>query len=234
MSDRKRLVLGVNLLLASVALFIGVACLFPVNVTASYEEDVFRRGRHPNGVSLLVNVYWGTEQVYEMLDVLDEYQAKATFFIGGCWADDNVPCVQEIDRRGHEIASHGYFHKDCTSLSAKQLKEEIGTSAAFLCKATGKGVTLFAPPSGAYDEKTAQVCKDLGMGVVLWSKDTVDWRDKEKEICVRRATEGVSGGEFVLMHPMAETVRALPEILQYYRENSLLTVTVSENLTYGG
>lgn len=234
MSERKKWLWGANLLLASVALLIGVACLFPANVAASYREEAIRRGKHPSGVSLLVNVYWGTEQVYEMLDVLDRYQAKATFFIGGCWADDNADCVKEIDRRGHEIGSHGYFHKDCTTLSSAQLKEEISLSANFLQKVTGKTVELFAPPSGAYDEKTISMSKELGMGVVLWSKDTIDWRDKDREVCFRRATEGVTGGEFVLMHPMEETVAALPEILEYYQKNSLLTVTVSENLTYGG
>ncbi len=234
MSERKKLTIGVNLLLTVVALFIGTVCLFPVSVTASYKEEVFRRGNHPTGVSLLINVYWGTAQVYEMLDILDEYGAKATFFIGGCWADDNTDCVRAIAEKGHEIGSHGYFHRDCASLTAAQLKEEIVLSAAFLQKVTGKPVTLFAPPSGSYDEKTVKICKELGMGVVLWSKDTVDWRDKDEKICFTRATEGVTGGEFVLMHPMEETVKALPRILNDYRNRSLSAVTASENLTYGG
>lgn len=234
MSERKKWAIGVDLLLMTVALFIGVACLFPVDVGVTYRDEALRRGNHPSGVSLLINVYWGTEQVYEMLDILEEYNAKATFFIGGCWADDNVDCVKAIAAKGHEIGSHGYFHKDCTKLTESRLREEISTSVSFLQTATETPVTLFAPPSGAYDEKTIKVSKDLGMGVVLWSKDTIDWRDKDRKLCLSRATEGVTGGEFVLMHPMEETVKALPEILNYYRENSLLAVTVSENLTYGG
>lgn len=234
-SERTKLFIGSNLALFVIALFIAVVCLYPVSVATSAGDGVCRRGAEDSDcVSLLVNVYWGTDEVYDMLDTLDEYGAKATFFIGGAWADDNVDCLKEIVARGHEIGSHGYFHKDCTTLTEEQTAEEINLSRRFLLLAAGVEVGLFAPPSGAYNETTVKVCNDLGMKVILWSKDTIDWRDKDESLCFRRATEGVSGGEFILMHPMPATARALPRILQYYRENGLRAVTVTENLTYGG
>ena len=69
----------------------------------------------------MFNVYWGTDEVYQILDILTEHEAKATFFIGGCWADDNVECLKEIYAQGHEIGNHGYFHKEHSKmdLSAK-------------------------------------------------------------------------------------------------------------------
>jgi peptidoglycan/xylan/chitin deacetylase (PgdA/CDA1 family) len=70
--------------------------------------------------------------------------------------------------------------------------------------------------------------------MILWSRDTVDWRDKDENLTFTRATEGVTGGDFILMHPMETTVSALPRILKYYKENGLQAVTVTENLTYGG
>ena len=234
-SERRKFFIGSNLALFAVALFIGVVCLYPVSVATSAGDGVYRRGAEDSDcVSLLVNVYWGTEEVYSMLDVLDEYGGIATFFIGGAWADDNADCVKEIVSRGHEIGSHGYFHKDCTTLSYEETAEEINLSRRFLLLAAGVEVGLFAPPSGAYDQTTVQVCGDLGMKLILWSKDTVDWRDKDADLCYERATDGVSGGEFILMHPMPATVQALPRILQYYRENGFRAVTVTENLTYGG
>lgn len=234
-SEKRKFFIGSNLALLVIALFIGVVCLYPVSVATSAGDGVYRRGTEDSDcVSLLINVYWGTDEVYQMLDTLDEYGAKATFFIGGAWADDNVDCLKEIVARGHEIGSHGYFHKDCTTLTEEQTAEEINLSRRFLLLAAGVEVDLFAPPSGAYNETTVKVCNDLGMKVILWSKDTVDWRDKDESLCYRRATEGVSGGDFILMHPMPATVQALPRILQYYRENGLRAVTVTENLTYGG
>lgn len=234
-SEKRKFFIGSNLALLVIALFIGVVCLYPVSVATSAGDGVYRRGTEDSDcVSLLINVYWGTDEVYRMLDTLDEYGAKATFFIGGAWADDNVDCLKEIVARGHEIGSHGYFHKDCTTLTEEQTAEEINLSRRFLLLAAGVEVDLFAPPSGAYNETTVKVCNDLGMKVILWSKDTVDWRDKDESLCYQRATEGVSGGDFILMHPMPATVQALPRILQYYRENGLRAVTVTENLTYGG
>ncbi len=234
-SEKRKFFIGSNLALLVIALFIGVVCLYPVSVATSAGDGVYRRGTEDSDcVSLLINVYWGTDEVYQMLDTLDEYGAKATFFIGGAWADDNVDCLKEIVARGHEIGSHGYFHKDCTTLTEEQTAEEINLSRRFLLLAAGVEVDLFAPPSGAYNETTVKVCNDLGMKVILWSKDTIDWRDKDESLCYRRATEGVSGGDFILMHPMPATVQALPRILQYYRENGLRAVTVTENLTYGG
>lgn len=234
-SERRKFFIGSNLALLVIALFIGVVCLYPVSVATSAGDGVYRRGTEDSDcVSLLINVYWGTDEVYRMLDTLDEYGAKATFFIGGAWADDNVDCLKEIVARGHEIGSHGYFHKDCTTLTEEQTAEEINLSRRFLLLAAGVEVDLFAPPSGAYNETTVKVCNDLGMKVILWSKDTIDWRDKDESLCYQRATEGVSGGDFILMHPMPATAQALPRILQYYRENGLRAVTVTENLTYGG
>lgn len=234
-SEKRKFFIGSNLALLVIALFIGVVCLYPVSVATSAGDGVYRRGTEDSDcVSLLINVYWGTDEVYRMLDTLDEYGAKATFFIGGAWADDNVDCLKEIVARGHEIGSHGYFHKDCTTLTEEQTAEEINLSRRFLLLAAGVEVDLFAPPSGAYNETTVKVCNDLGMKVILWSKDTIDWRDKDESLCYQRATEGVSGGDFILMHPMPATAQALPRILQYYRENGLRAVTVTENLTYGG
>lgn len=235
MTQRKRLVLGSNLLLVVVTLFIGVVCLFPVTTAASGSDSIYRQGnREGDGVSLLINVYWGSEQVNEMLDILDEYGARATFFIGGCWADDNVDTLKNIVKHGHEIGSHGYFHKDCSSLSFSETKEEINLSRKLILQATGVDITLFAPPSGDYDDTTVEVCEAENLKMVLWSRDTIDWRDKDEALTFERATKDVAGGEFVLMHPMETTVRALPKILKYYQDNGLRAVTVTENITYGG
>ena len=169
--------------------------------------------------------------MYGILDVLDEYQAKATFFIGGSWADDNVDCLKEIAARGHELGSHGYFHRDHDKLDYSGNYQEIKTSIDFIEKATGISPALFAPPSGAYNDDTVNAAMELGLKTVMWSKDTIDWRDKNVSDCFSRATKDVSGGDLILMHPMAHTLEALPSILQLYRDKGLRTVTVSENIT---
>ena len=228
---RNRLIsLITNGVLALVLAVLATVCFLPDAKSVSGGGDGTYRKGTGEGVSLMINVYWGTETVLKMLDVLDEYEATATFFLGGCWADDNVACVKEIASRGHEIGSHGYFHRDHSKMNYKENVEEIAHSVEFISLASGKPVTLFAPPSGAYHEETVNAAQALSLKTVLWTKDTVDWRDKDENICYERATKEVTAGYLVLMHPMEHTLAALPRILRHYRETGLKTISVGENL----
>ena len=65
----------------------------------------------------------------------------------------------------------------------------------------------------------------------MWSKDTIDWRDKDADLVFKRATKDIKGGDFILMHPTAHTLEALPRILDYYKELGIKSVTVTENIT---
>ena len=220
-----------NGVLALVLVVVAVVCFYPTAAHVSGLEDrVHYRGTSGDGVSLMFNVYWGTQEVEGILEALAEYDAKATFFIGGSWADDNTACVRKIVEAGHEVGSHGYFHRDHTTLGYEGNVEEISRSVQFLQLAAGVPVTLFAPPSGAYDEDTVNAAESLGLRTVMWSRDTIDWRDKDEETCYLRATEDLQAGELILMHPMEHTLAALPRILEYCNTHSLRPITVGENL----
>ena len=221
-----------NCILVLIIAVVSTICFLPrAERVSGIEDEVYYKGYSTDGVSLMFNVYWGTKETRGILDVLDEYGAKATFFIGGSWADDNVDCLKEIASRGHELGSHGYFHRDHDKLDYAGNLQEIKTSVDFIQMATGVTVLLFAPPSGAYNDNTLSAARSLGLKTIMWSKDTIDWRDKTVSDCFTRATKHVKGGDLILMHPMAHTLEALPSILKFYREAGLKTVTVSENVT---
>ena len=222
-----------NFALALVVLGVSFIGYFNGNAaTVSYENtNLYYGGTEEKGaVSLMFNVYESAENVKKILDILDEHEAKATFFIGGSWADDNVDCVREIFTRGHELGSHGYFHKDHSKMSYEANLEEIRPSVKLLEMICGKKISLFAPPSGAFCENTLSVCAYLEMKVIMWSRDTIDWRDKSVDLICDRATKNLKAGEFILCHPKDVTVKALPQILTYIRDAGLKTCTVSQNL----
>lgn len=220
-----------NAVLAIVLIVIGTVCFFPsAQSVSSVEEKAIYKGQSEDGVSLMFNVYWGTEEVCGILDVLEEYGAKATFFIGGSWADDNVSVLKTIRDKGHEIGTHGYFHRDHSTLNREQNIDEIRRSVEFIALAADVTVTLFAPPSGAFNDTVLDAAESMGLKTILWSKDTIDWRDKNKSDCYTRATKDVKGGDLILMHPMEHTLAALPEILSYYKQQGLRAITVSENI----
>ncbi len=222
-----------NVALALVVLGVSFIGYFNGNAEAvSYENDNLYYGgkEESGGVSLMFNVYENTANVNKILDILDEYEAKATFFIGGSWADDNVDCVREIFSRGHELGSHGYFHKDHSKMSYEANLEEIRPSVKLLEMICSKKISLFAPPSGAFCENTLSACKSLELKAIMWSRDTIDWRDKSENLIFERATKNLKAGEFILCHPKDVTVKVLPKILTYIREAGLKTCTISENL----
>ena len=124
-----------NLILGVLVVCIGALSLTPVEheiVSEMENEKLYRSaGENAVGVSLMFNVYWGTEEVYRILETLSKYDAKASFFIGGCWADDNVDCLRAIDSAGHEIGNHGYFHKSHDTLNFIENQKEAGCSCRF-------------------------------------------------------------------------------------------------------
>ena len=114
-----------NLVLGALTFSVGALSIAPVPVAQTEGESfaIYRLApTETNGVSLMFNVYWGTEEVYRILDILQSREAKATFFIGGCWADDNVECLRAIYSAGHEIGNHGYFHKDHSKYRLRTIK----------------------------------------------------------------------------------------------------------------
>lgn len=222
-----------NLVLVGV-LFLVVAVSFGGEIreafTPSSGTAIYKGNTQKKGVSLMINVYWGNEYIPGMLDVLADNGVKATFFVGGSWANRYPELLKSIADGGHEIGNHGFFHKDQKKLSYMQNKEEILTCEKVVETLTGIKTNLFAPPSGSYSNNVLKAATDLGYRTIMWSKDTIDWRDKDDSKIFTRATNNAQGGDLVLMHPTQNTLNVLDKMIKYYIEKGLSVVTVSENL----
>ncbi len=183
----------------------------------------------PN-VSLMINVYENGDVVGEMLGVLKEQGVVATFFVGGCWADDNAELLNKMVAEGHEIGNHGYFHKDHKKLDYAHNKEEIYLTGKIITALCGAEVNLFQPPSGSYSKNTVDAVNDLNYKMVMWSKDTIDWRDSDQDKIYQRATKELSNGDLILMHPKRHTLTVLPKIIEQIKAQNFNVVTVSKNI----
>ncbi len=193
-------------------------------------EAVYRGNAEKNNVSLMINVYWGTEFIEPMLEVLKNEEVKTTFFVGGTWANSNTEILQKIVEDGHEIANHGYYHKDHKYLSDERNQEEIYITHKLIKELVNVEMNLFAPPSGSYNAKTLEIANNLGYKTIMWTKDTIDWRDKDSSLAFSRATKNPKNGDLILMHPTAHTLKALPEIIKFYKEKGFNLTTVSETI----
>jgi len=228
-SIRKFSNLIIVFMLAIIIIYLG-ASSYSYAFAYQNEDVIYNGNRNSNKVSIMFNVYWGTEYIDDILDLLDLYQVKSTFFVGGIWAEKEQSKLIKIYERGHEIANHGYFHKDQEYLDYSQNYEEINVTHKLISSITNYEMNLFAPPSGSFNKATIDASKALGYTTIMWSKDTIDWRDKDANIIFERATSKVTGGELILAHPTEMTLKALPLILEFYKLNNLKACTVSENL----
>lgn len=230
----KKVTIVTNVLLLVVFTFVFAVSFFTVDTMPIYGGQdisaIYHGNRENNKISLMFNVYENTEVVNSILDTLEEFDVKATFFIGGCWADDNEKTLRRISESGNELANHGYFHKDHKSLDYEKNKLEINATDVVVKALCGVKMNLFAPPSGSFSSVTLEVADSLGYKIIMWSKDTIDWRDKDVDKVISRATKNASNGDLVLMHPKEHTVKALPSIINYYKSVGLEVVTVSDNL----
>lgn len=220
---------------ANIAMTAVIAGLFLLGITgtvvaADANNAPVYKGANAGKVSLMINVYWGTEYIDGMLEVLRDNNVKTTFFVGGMWVRDNEETFKKIVNEGHEIGNHGFFHKDHDKISAERNREEITSTHNLVSAVGGINMTLFAPPSGAFDDVTLEIAKELGYTTIMWSKDTIDWRDKDSKLIFNRAVKNVSGGDLILMHPTAATLAALDSIVKAIKEAGLTVAPVSEVL----
>lgn len=197
------------------------------------EEKPIYRGREDSGyIAFACNVDWGNEVLPEILKILDEKNIKISFFITGRWAEKFPDLMEEIVTRGHEIGSHGYKHLDYEFLSLEQNQEQISLADEILSKYSREKITLFAPPSGSFGSNTLIAAGELGYKTILWTIDTIDWRaGSTRDIIVDRVLKKDDfNGAIVLMHPMPETAKALPLLIESMEEKGLKVGTVTNVL----
>lgn len=214
----------VAMLLTLVALSYSNALALNVKADA---RVVYAGNTNQNKVSFMVNVYQNEDCVLDMMDIFDAYKVKATFFVGGCWAVKHLDVVEQIYSRGFEIGNHGFHHKDHDKLSFDANAQEIKACHDVVFKNIGVEMTLFAPPSGAYNKTTVDAAESLNYKTIMWTHDTIDWRDQNEDLIFKRATKDLSNGDLVLMHPTPKTVLALTKILAYAINNGFEPTTVS-------
>lgn len=218
-----------NFCIVLVVLVIALASgLSYTAVSVSAKSGAIYKGSNDNRVSLMVNVYWGNEFIEQMLDIFATNGVKTTFFVGGSWVRDNEQLLKKIVENGHELGNHGFYHKNHDKISEERNRQEISATHELVKSVCGVEMNLFAPPSGAFNNKTLDIAEKLGYTTIMWSKDTIDWRDQDESVIFRRATKNIRGGDLVLMHPTKATCAVLDKIIKEISNHGLTVSTVSE------
>jgi polysaccharide deacetylase family sporulation protein PdaB len=177
---------------------------------------------------------WGAENTIKILDILDKYQVKATFFLVNIWLDDYPEMAQEIAKRGHEIGLHSVTHPHFPQLSQYQMEKELKDNYNTIKEITGYEAKLFRPPFGDYDNRVIEKSQSLGFQPIQWSIDSLDWKDLSAQEIEKRVMKNIGPGDIVLFHNNGKyTAEALEPILQQLSSRGLSLVTISDLLLKG-
>ncbi|WP_235949833.1 polysaccharide deacetylase family protein [Paenibacillus apii] len=174
----------------------------------------------------------------EILRLLKQYGAKATFFVVGDKAIRYPEILRAELDEGHEIGNHTFHHPSFQGASSIRILEEISRTQEAVQQATRHKPVLFRPPGGWYNEAVVDIIKQNRMQMVLWSwhQDTWDWAKPGVGRIVNKVLGNVRSGDIILMHDYVynstQTVEALKIILPELRRRNYSVVTVSELLKH--
>ncbi len=164
-----------------------------------------------------------------LLDILDQYGAKATFFLIGSKVSGQASVVRSIQARGHQLGNHSWSHPELPKLSVDQIAGEIDRTNEAIRQATGVKPSILRPPYGAVNGVVLEQLRLRNMSSILWSVDTRDWADRNSQIVCSRAVAGARPGAVILMHDIHQTsVNAVPCILSSLKQQGYSFVTIQQ------
>lgn len=180
-------------------------------------------------ISLTFDVAWENSNTQELIDILDEYDARATFFVTGDWCDRYPEDVKAFSDAGHEIANHSDQHPHVSGINVNDLITDSRAASLKIEDITGKTPTLYRAPYGEYDNSLITTVQGMGMNVIQWDVDSIDWKEPTPEEIVKKVTGGVKSGSIVLFHnDLENTTQALPQVLELLSGEGYEFVPVGE------
>lgn len=219
------------LLIVSAAYTIGLSDNAAAVVARKRELPIYSVEKSEPVISISFDASWGADKTIAILDILDRYDVKTTFFLVGSWVDKYPDMVREIFNRGHEIGNHSDTHPHMSQLSEEKIRQELRIMSDKVEKLTGVRPTLFRPPYGDYNDRVITVARAEGYEAVQWSIDSLDWKDRGTADIIKQCTYRVDNGDIVLFHNDSnDIVNALPSVIQHYQSLGFTIIPVSDIL----
>lgn len=226
--------LAAGLLLCALCTFYTARTRTAEVVARKRELPIYAVDRDDGRIAISFDAAWGGDKTEKILDILDEFGVKTTFFMVDIWTQRFPDLVKEIAARGHEIGNHSATHPKMSTLSREKIRQELDIMADNAQALTGVRPTLFRPPYGDYNNDVVLVAREAGYEPIQWSVDSLDWKNKGVQPLIDRATSNVKSGDIVLFHNDSKYILdALPTILKSYREQGFTVVPISELLLTG-
>jgi peptidoglycan/xylan/chitin deacetylase (PgdA/CDA1 family) len=159
-----------------------------------------------------------------VLQTLNDFNAKATFFCIGNNIEKHPEVFQHIITEGHTIGNHTYNHLKGWKHKAKvYIRDVLKTENIIRSFTTDTTKTLFRPPYGKFKNKQSKKLLELGYEIILWDVLSYDWdKSVSEEVCFKNVTSAAKEGSIIVFHDSLKASRnlkyVLPKVLKYYTE----------------
>lgn len=162
----------------------------------------------------------------DIANILEEYNASATFFEVGYNIKAHPEITKELSERGFEIANHTTDHSKLTKLTETKYLTKINDNNTLFKELTGKDMPYLRPPYGSYNDK---IKANAGVPIVTWSLDTRDWESRNKDKVIEMVINNIKEGDIILFHDLYESTRdAVKELMPLLKEQGYQAVSVGE------
>ena len=216
-----------------------------LNKADNYEVDVFAGlmkelpvysvSRDDKKIALTIDAAWADDKTDFILNTLDKYDIKATFFLCGFWAEEYPEMVKRIDEEGHEIGNHTSTHPHMNQLSSEQMLKELKEYDDLLESIIGKRSKLFRAPYGEYNDNVIKTVRNAGYEVIQWDIDTIDWKEERSvETILNWVLPKLKPGSIILSHNNGFKIEQyLPTLIETALSQGYEFVTISDLLLDG-
>ncbi|MFI3253072.1 MAG: polysaccharide deacetylase family protein [Eubacteriales bacterium] len=224
---------------------VGMCCLLAVGghsavkqviaVSATSRQlPIYSVAQEEKILSISFDAAWGNEDTQELIDILETYDVKATFFVVGDWVERFPESVLALHQAGHEIMNHSNTHAHYPKLSPEEIVADLNACNDKIEAITGIRPTLVRLPYGDYDDHVITTIRAMGMEPIQWDVDSHDWMDISAKEIAERVISKTASGSIVLFHNAAlHTPEALPVILETLQSQGYSFVKISEILLEG-
>jgi peptidoglycan/xylan/chitin deacetylase (PgdA/CDA1 family) len=174
----------------------------PMSVSTSWHENIVHRvPTNEKVVALTYDDGPHPEYTPQILDILDKYQIKATFFMIGRQMERYPEIVKEVLRRGHTIGNHTYTHpRNIEADTAPQIIRELELCEQVIERMTGRRAYMFRPPRGLVDSTVFTIAKEEGYQTILWTVSADHHDAPTPELMAKRVSKLIKPGGIILAH----------------------------------
>ena len=244
--SKRTLIIAVTVLAAIVAAIILLLSFAPDAAAASapaveqYELEVlagqkkelpiYSVDRNDKKIALTIDAAWEDDKTPFILETLEKYNVKATFFLCGFWAEKYPDEVKQIHDAGHELGNHTATHPHMNQLSVAEIKKELNKFDDMIERITGKRTTAFRAPYGEYNDTVITTVRDMGYEVYQWDIDTIDWKEERSaQTILDTVLPKLHDGCIILCHNNGFKIKEyLPTLIETAQSQGYEFVTVSE------